>query len=421
MDWDFTAPAESDLGDRQVLLCGNHLAGKRIALLITGSIAAIKAPLLARELRREGATVVAFASPEALRYTTIESLEWSTTYPVITQLTPAAEHLSDNHPFDLYLVAPATYNTINKFRYGIADGVISCTLASALGKQEKGQTKIMIVPTMHGSLHNQILTESCQKLHQWGVKVMAPKDAYGKHNLPDLRSIVTTACRLLSNSPLQGIPILVTGGPTPVPIDSIRRLTNRFRGTLSIKLTEELYLRGAEVRLILGEGGDIPPDYLPYDGVKTYQEYYDLVWERLQNHFYVFGVFSAAVADYQPEEILPGKTPSGKLQRINLVPTAKVIAQVRQAFPQLYMVTFKYQEQVSHEELMDIAQERLQWGYNAVVANRGEEWGEEGEQVAYWVVSDESPEKMVGKEGIAKAIANRLERLVPRSLTQSKT
>ena len=71
--WDFTTPSESEITDRQVALAGTHLEGKRIALLITGSIAAMKAPLIARSLRRQGGDVVAFASDEALRYTTIEA------------------------------------------------------------------------------------------------------------------------------------------------------------------------------------------------------------------------------------------------------------------------------------------------------------------------------------------------------------
>ncbi|MDJ1174462.1 phosphopantothenoylcysteine decarboxylase [Roseofilum capinflatum] len=411
--WYFTPPPSSELGDREVPLHGTHLQGKRIALLITGSIAALKAPLLARELRREGAEVVAFTSTEALRYTTLDSLEWSTTHRVITKLTAAAEHLSDEAPFDAYVVAPATYNTINKMRYGIADGVITSTLASALGKLEQGQTKILIVPTMHGSLHNRILTESLQQLQRWGVEIMPPKQAYGKDNLPDLRSIVTAVSRLISSSRLKGIPVLVTGGPTPVPIDNIRRITNRFRGTLSIKITEELYLRGAEVQLILGTGGDTPPPYLPYELAQTYEQYAQLVLEQLQETPYIFAIFSAAVADYQPEQVLPGKIPSGgAMQSLKLVPTAKVIERVRAQFPDLYMVTFKYQEQVSHEELMGIAQQRLAQGYNAVVANRGEEMGENGEQVAYWVSEDYAPEKMMGKEGIARAIGDRLEEFI---------
>jgi phosphopantothenoylcysteine decarboxylase / phosphopantothenate---cysteine ligase len=258
-DWNFEPPPESSLQDREVFKIGTHLVGKRIALLITGSIAAIKAPLIARSLRRQGADVVAMVSPEALRYTTVDALEWSTINPVVTKLTAQAEHLSDEHPFAAYVVAPATYNTINKLRYGIADGVISATLASAIGRMERGQTQVLIAPTMHGSLHNSLLTESLKHLQTMGVKIIPPEVAYGKNNLPPETEIVAQVIRAVSNSPLKGAPILVTGGATPTPIDNVRNLTNRFTGKLSGCIAEELFYRGADVKLIQGTGSYISP------------------------------------------------------------------------------------------------------------------------------------------------------------------
>ncbi len=411
--WNPTPPPPSKLGDHDVPLLGNHLGGKRIALLVTGGIAALKAPLVARALRREGSEVVAFVSQEALKYVTVDALEWSTVNRVVTQLTPAAEHLSDRSPFDLYLVAPATYNTINKMRYGIADGVITSTLASALGRQEQGKTLILLVPTMHGSLHNSILTESLVNLQNLGVRVMPPREDYGKHNIPAEREIVVEACRLISKSILRNLPILVTGGPTPVLVDQVRLLTNRFTGKLGAAITEELYLRGADVKLIHGQSYYQPPSYLPYQTAATYDDYLRLVLENLTEKYYQFGIFSAAVADYKPKEILPGKTPSGgALTTIHLVPTLKVIDEVKSQFPDLQMVTFKYQERVSHQTLMKIAQERLQKGFNAVVANRGEETGPNGEQIAYLVTQTQPPVKMIGKSEIARAIADYLEQTI---------
>jgi phosphopantothenoylcysteine decarboxylase/phosphopantothenate--cysteine ligase len=401
-------PTDSELGDREVPLESNHLRGKRIALLVTGGIAAMKTPLIARSLRKFGATVVAFVSQEALRYVTIEALEWSTINPVISQLTAKAEHLSDQSPFDLYLVAPATYNTINKFRYGIADGVITSCLASALGRQEKGKTKILIVPTMHGSLHNAILTESLQTLDRLGVKIMQPRDDYGKHNLPGEKEITVEVCRILSKSKLKNVPILVTGGPTPVIIDNIRRLTNRFTGQLGVCITEELYLRGARVRLIQGRGCYTPPTYLPHEIVETYDEYLEKVMGELGSKAYKFGIFSAAVADYRLENSFSGKIPSGGTLNLNFVPTQKVIEKVRREFSDLDMVTFKYQEGVSHQELLEIARKRLEKGYQAVIANRGEEKGDQGEQVAYLVTKTEL-ERFIGKKAIAFGIAEYLE------------
>ncbi|MBE9046040.1 phosphopantothenoylcysteine decarboxylase [Pleurocapsales cyanobacterium LEGE 10410] len=408
--WDFQPPPESELGDRQVALESTHLQDKRIALLVTGSIAAMKAPLIARTLRRQGAEVVAFVSPEALRYTTIDALEWSTINPVVTKLTANAEHLSDDAPFAAYVVAPATYNTINKMSLGIADGIITAALGSAIGRMERGKSKVIIAPTMHGSLHNSILTRSLHELEQMGVIIIPPKVANGKNNLPAEQAIACAVCRAISTSSLKDIPILVTGGPTPVPIDNIRRLTNRFTGRLGTCIAEELYLRGARVQLIHGQGSYTPASYLPHKIVATYDEYLTEVMSELRQQ-YRFGIFSAAVADYQPTQVFPGKIPSGgALQQIDLVATKKVIEEVRAKFLSLGMITFKYQENISHEELIDIAKARLQRGYQMVVANRGEE--DLGAQVAYLVTKEQPPQKAVGKPQIAMAIADYLESIV---------
>jgi phosphopantothenoylcysteine decarboxylase / phosphopantothenate---cysteine ligase len=409
-DWNFEPPPESTLQDREVLLEGTHLRGKRIALLVTGSIAAIKAPLIARSLRRQGADVVAFASPEALRYTTIDALEWSTVNPVVTKLTAAAEHLSDDNPFAAYLVAPASYNTINKIRYGMADGVITASLASAIGRMERGQTQVLIAPTMHGSLHNSLLIESLKYLQTMGVKIIPPKVAYGKNNLPPEAEIVAQVIRAISNSPLKNMPILVTGGSTPTPIDNVRIITNRFTGKLSGCLAEELFYREAKVKLIRGQGSYIPPSYLPYLSINTYQEYRETVMKELSQHNYQWAIFSAAVADYQPKQVFAGKIPSGgALQNIELIPTAKVIQEVRAKFPNLGMIIFKYQENISYEKLIEIAEERLQQGYQMVIANRGEEKGEHGEQIAYLVTANNPPQKVIDKQNIAIALTNWLE------------
>ena len=409
-DWDFLPPPESELGDRQIALESTHLQHQRIALLVTGSIAAMKAPLIARTLRRQGADVVAFVSQEALRYTTIDALEWSTTNAVITKLTANAEHLSDARPFAAYVVAPATYNTINKMALGIADSVITSTLGSAIGRMERGKTQILVAPTMHGSLHNSILTRSLQQLDRLGVKIIPPKVANGKNNLPEEKAIANYVCRAVSKSSLKDVPILVTGGPTPVAIDNIRRLTNRFTGRLGTCIAEELYLRGAKVKLIHGRGSYAPPDYLTLQIVDTYDEYFTEVMKELQQS-YRFGIFSAAVADYKPERAFSGKIASGgALSKIELVPTQKVIGEVKAKFPDLEIITFKYQENVSHAELIGIAQTRLQQGYRMVVANRGEEQTT-GAQVAYLVTKEQPPQKAIGKPEIARAIADYLERI----------
>ncbi|MGL5074826.1 MAG: phosphopantothenoylcysteine decarboxylase, partial [Waterburya sp.] len=271
-------------------------------------------------------------------------------------------------------------------------------------------TQILIAPTMHGSLHNSILTESLQKLEQMGVKIIPPHVANGKNNLPAEQAIAFAVCRAVSSSSLHNLPILVTGGPTPVPIDNIRRLTNRFTGRLGAYIAEELYFRGANVQLIHGQSSYSPPSYLPHQIVTSYDEYVTAVMTELQQKQYQFGIFSAAVADYQPAQVFPGKIPSGgALAKIDLVATQKVISEVRAKFPSLGMITIKYQENISHAELINIAETRLKQGYQMVVANRGEEEQATGAQVAYLVTKEQAPKKAVGKQQIAIAIANYLE------------
>lgn len=414
-EWEIRPPTPSELGDREVRRVGTHLEGRRIALLVTGGIAAMKAPLLARALRKQGAEVIAFLSAEGARYVTEDTLAWSTTHPVISRLTPEAEHLSDEAPFDAYLVAPATYNTLNKLAAGIADGVVTAALASALGRMEQGRTRVLVVPTMHGSLHNAVLTESLHKLERLGVAIVPPRQDYGKHNLPLEEVIVAHVCREVSTSPLKGTRVLVTGGPTPVAIDSVRRITNRFRGTLGTLIAEELYLRGADTRLLLGGGAHRVVTWLPHEIAETYDDYRRRVHEILGSGEYFAGVFSAAVADYRPKEVLPGKIPSGgALDRIDLEPTPKVIREVQEAFPELHMVTFKYEEGVDHEALMEISRKRLAEGYEAVVANRGEEMGPDHEQAAYLLTDDHEPRRYGGKPAIARGIAEHLEEVLRR-------
>jgi len=417
--WDFQPPVVkfNDPGDHEVLLKGNHLSNKRIALLVTGSIASINVPSLARELRRYGADVQIFVTPDGIKCgANLTALAWSS-WPnrVITEITEASEHLSLGRPFDLYLVAPATANTICKTAYGISDTIVTGALASALGRK----VPIMMVPAMHGSLHTPILTEAAKKLDSLGVYFVQPYDAYGKHNFQDKDIIVMDVCRFLSQSSLKNVKILVTAGPTPVKIDSVRLITNKFSGKLGILISEELYRRGADAMLIQSSYGMRPPRYIPYQLVEGFDQYSATV-EKLCLK-YEYGVFSAAVADYRPKVILHGKTPSkGALTNIEMVNTHKVIDRVREINPNLKMISFKYEEGKYYEGLREIAIQRLENnGHTAVVATDGL-CTHNGQQQAFIFhhfnrtkdsMSIMSNGPLTGKEQIAKEVANFIENL----------
>lgn len=250
--WQLQGPQSESIGDHAVDLRGGALSGRRVAVLVCGGIAAFKAPLLLRALRREGAFVQAFLSEEAERYVTPDALAWAANAPVVQRLGPQAEHLSDGAPFDAYLVAPATYNTINKVAVGIADGVVTATLASAIGRMEAGKATVLVAPTMHGTMHNSILVASLARLKGLGVRVIPPRDAYGKDNLPEEERLVMEVAASLSGSAMRGRRICVVGGSwlaeapgrarvqTPMQVD-VRQLATRLQSLgalVSIALPE---------------------------------------------------------------------------------------------------------------------------------------------------------------------------------------
>jgi phosphopantothenoylcysteine decarboxylase / phosphopantothenate---cysteine ligase len=417
--WEPVPPQPSMLSDHGVTGLSDILANRRIALLVCGGIAAMKAPLLARELRKHGAEVVAFVSQEALRYVTVDALAWSTNNPVIQTLSTRAEHLGDGQPFDAYLLAPATYNTLNKFALGIADTLITTVLASALGRVTQHQCAILVAPTMHGSMHTPILVEHLNRLQQWGVKVIPPRDAYGKHNLPDFDLMIYLLARELGGRPLSGLSVLVTGGPTPVPLDDIRYLTNRFTGRLSYAIARAFYLAGAQVHWVLGASHFTPPAWLPCYGVHNFDEYVETVRYLAAEHACQVGVFSAAVADYALSTPYAGKYPSGEAWSLNLTKTHKVIEDMHKQFPEMYKVSFKLESGIPHDELLKIARQRLQKHSQLVVANQvsdqdiqanghGNDPGDfatRAPQTA-WLVSEHSAHPFVGKAAIAQGIVD---------------
>ena len=405
-DWDFSAPTPSTMGDHDVPPASDRLKGKRIALLVTGGIAAMKTPELARGLRRHGASVTAFASEDALHYVAREALEWATLGPVVTALTWRAEHLSDADPFDAYLVAPATHSTIAKMAQGIGDTVVTSALISALGRMEQGRTQVLVAPTMHGTMHNSQLIDNARRLAAQGVHFVTPRDAYGKHNLPSTEFLCIAVGRALSTSRLRGRRIMVTAGPTPVPIDGVRRIVNRFRGRLGAQVAEELSWRGAEAELILGDGAWRPKTPMPITVTRTYSEYRDTVVERVKSGLWA-GIFSAGVADYRPKQAVQGKIASGQSSLLlELEPTEKVIDMAMAADPGMHTVAFKYLEGVSEEELIRVAAKRLDRA-GLVVATRGEDTRGTDQRALF--VRPDGVTPVEDKRSIARAIADHLE------------
>ncbi len=388
--------------DLQVERLGNYLEGKKIALCVSGGIAAIETPKIARHLRRYGADVRAYVTNSALKFIGEASLEWATGKSVVKELSGLAEHICTE---DAILVAPATLNTINKIYSGIADDPVTTLVASALGnnKMYRNETPsdcfptdkefkdIILAPTMHESLYNnpflqKNLDDQSKEYHKsnqyYGINVLKPRLEENKAKIPKIEDIVAETCHIINK---KNSKLLITGGATPVKIDDVRIITNKFKGALAIEIAKEAYLNGHDVTLLLGKTGLRAPSYLNTIYHDDYDEYYCNVFKELSKErtniadhsirgrsIYDAAIFSAAVADYQPEKKFEGKIPSLSELEIKFKQTKKIINEVREKYPDLFMVTFKHMSHISVEDLLSIAKERAK-EYQIVVANREED------------------------------------------------
>lgn len=172
--------------DLQVDQINDELAGKRIGIGVTGGIAAIVTPLIARQFRRYGAEVTCYATENAFKFIGEASLEWATEKAVVRGLSGLAEHICME---DAIVVAPATLNTVNKIYNGIADNPVTTLVASALG----AQVPVYIAPGMHMSLYNNpIFQKNLKDIGKYGVKVIEPRFGENKAKIASTRNIVGT-------------------------------------------------------------------------------------------------------------------------------------------------------------------------------------------------------------------------------------
>jgi phosphopantothenoylcysteine decarboxylase / phosphopantothenate---cysteine ligase len=160
------------------------LEGRRILVGVSGSIAAVEVPKIIRELIRHGADVRAVMSPEATRIITAEAIEFATGHPAVVQLTGNVEHVTFLGPgedqADLYLIAPATANTLSKIAHGIDDTPVTSCASVALG----GGVPMLVAPAMHAHMgQNPAVRESLDKLRGWGVGVITGAATEGEEKI----------------------------------------------------------------------------------------------------------------------------------------------------------------------------------------------------------------------------------------------
>lgn len=223
-----------------------ELKGKRIALCVTGSVAAIQSPEIARALMRRGAEVIAVISPMARRIIHPYLMEWATGNEAITGLTGKIEHVAlvgeHSSRVDLVLVAPATANTISKIACGIDDTTVTSVVSTAFGSD----CPIIIVPAMHESMYNHpILAKNIKELKALGVEFVGPRIEEGKAKIAKTKEIVdAVASKLASRNDFSGMKVLITAGATMEHIDPVRVVTNKSSGKMGVAIAEEALSRG---------------------------------------------------------------------------------------------------------------------------------------------------------------------------------
>lgn len=342
----------------------SRLRGKTIVLGITGSIAATECFSVIRELIRHGATVIPVLTPSAAKLVAPDAIEFASGVKPIVELTGRTEHvtyLGDPSAADLFMVCPATANTISKMAQGIDDTAVTSMATIALG----GGIPVAIAPAMHElMLDNPAVSRNLKTLEEWGVHVIGPHRDGIRAKAASKNEIVSWAIKLLSRNDLTDRRILIIGGRSEEPLDSMRMITNRSTGQMSLALAQRAFERGADVELWMGGCTVSLPDFLK---VRRFTSVLDLV-EMVKTIDHDMVIMPAALADFTPSEIREGKIPSNGPFEILLNPVPKVLPLVRKKCDNV--IGFKAESGLSLTDLEARARERMkEYDLKAVVAN----------------------------------------------------
>ena len=322
----------------------------RIALGVTGCIAAYKAVEVLRGLQKRGAGVTVVMTRHATEFVGPLTFQAISGSPVITEMfaptdDPEIKHIQIAQSSDLLLVAPATANTLAKFANGIADDFLSTLYISST-------CPVLVAPAMNVEMWAHPATrENVRRLRERGVQFVDPDEGYlacktvGAGRLADPDEIVRRACEIiglansLANKPgeaddapaaaaeMCGERVLITAGPTQEAIDPVRFLSNRSSGKMGYAVAEAAIARGAAVTLITGPVSIAPPKGARMVSVRTAAEMFDAVKDNLADATLI--VMAAAVADYRPADVHRQKMKkNGRVMVLDLERTEDILASV---------------------------------------------------------------------------------------------
>ncbi|NLZ39370.1 MAG: bifunctional phosphopantothenoylcysteine decarboxylase/phosphopantothenate--cysteine ligase CoaBC [Firmicutes bacterium] len=308
------------------------LTGQHIILGVTGGIAAYKAVELCRLFIKAGAKVRVIMTEAAKEFVTPLTFQTISNHPVYDQLFIGSERFSVEHvglaqEADLFVIAPATANTLGKIANGIADNLLTTTVMAA-------KCPVLLAPAMNTNMYeNPLQQENLQKLAAFGYHLIGPEQGelacgdQGRGRMSEPQAIFTAACKILMADPFwQGRQVLVTAGPTREAIDPIRFLSNHSSGKMGYAVAETAALLGAEVTLISGPVQLEPPPGVKMVEVVSAQEMYEAVLDNFPTADVV--IKAAAVADYRPLQQSKEKIKKGSELNLNLIPNPDILAEL---------------------------------------------------------------------------------------------
>jgi len=309
----------------------------KIALGVSGGIAAYKAAELVRQLQDRGVRVqviMTAAAQEFVRPLTFAALSGE---KVITDLfgagaeqpniDSAVEHIAVAQSIDALVVAPATADVLGKFAQGIANDFLSTLYLATTAP-------VVVAPAMNVNMWEHPATRAnVEALKQRGVRVVEPDAGYlacgmtGPGRLAANETIVAAVMQALGAAQdLAGETVLITAGPTREPIDPVRYIGNRSSGRMGYALTEAALRRGARVVLVSGPTALQAPGAAEVVAVETTEEMRQAVLSRLADATIV--IKAAAVADYKPKQRSQQKIKRKGALSLELEPTSDILAEV---------------------------------------------------------------------------------------------
>ena len=281
------------------------LFGKKILIGISGSIAAYKIPELIRFFIKSGAEVKVLLTKSGADFVSPLTLSTVSCNEVVVDFIDQTKTKWNNHVDlalwpDLFLISPASANTISKMANGICDNVLLATFLSS-------KCPVFCAPAMDRDMYlHKSTTHNLKIIKSRGVRVLDVETGelasglFGQGRMQDINKIFLKIEEyFLKSSPLFGKKILITAGPTYEKIDPVRFIGNFSSGKMGCELAKHAASKGAEIDLVIGPSDQtvLHPRINRID-IQNADEMFEICNEKFKN--VDIAIFSAAVCDFKP-------------------------------------------------------------------------------------------------------------------------